>query len=115
MTKNYIELTKDISEYTRELGKLTPEAMGNFSALAKAATKPGLLDAKTKEFAALAIAVAIRCDACIGFHIKALVKLGATREEVAELLAMNTYMGGGPSLMYAADALRAYDQFTAAG
>jgi hypothetical protein len=24
---------------------------------------------------------------------------------------MAVYMGGGPSLMYAADALRAYDQF----
>ncbi len=115
MTKNYSELTKDVSEYTRELGKLTPDAMNGFSALAKAATKSGVLDSKTKEFAALAIAVAIRCDACIGFHIKALINLNATREEVAELLAMNTYLGGGPSLMYAADALRAYDQFTAAG
>ena len=39
------------------------------------------------------------------------VDLGATREEVAETMAMAVYMGGGPSLMYAADALRAYDQF----
>ena len=35
----------------------------------------------------------------------------ATREEVAETMAMAVYMGGGPSLMYAADALRAYDQY----
>jgi hypothetical protein len=27
------------------------------------------------------------------------------------MLAVATYMGGGPSLMYAADALRAYEQF----
>jgi alkylhydroperoxidase/carboxymuconolactone decarboxylase family protein YurZ len=33
------------------------------------------------------------------------------RQEIAEALAMTVYMGGGPSLMYAADALRAYDQF----
>ena len=27
---------------------------------------------------------------------------------------MTVYMGGGPALMYAADALRAFDQFTEA-
>lgn len=62
----------------------------------------------------MAIGVAIRCDGCIGFHSKALRDLGATRNEVAEVLGMAIYMGGGPSLMYAADALRAYDQFAAA-
>jgi len=41
-----------------------------------------------------------------------LVRLKATREEVAEVLGMAIYMGGGPSLMYAADALRAFDQFS---
>ena len=111
MTKDYKGLTRDVAKYTRELGKLTPDAMGAFSSLAQNATKPGVLDAKTKELAALAISVAIRCDACIGFHVKALHGLDASREEVAEILMMNVYLGGGPSLMYAADALRAFDQF----
>jgi len=115
MTKDYVGLTNDISEYTRELRKLTPDAMAAFSSLASAATKDGVLDAKTKELAALAVVVALRCDGCIGFHIKTLIKLGASREEVAEILAMNLYLGGGPSLMYAADALRAYDQFSQQG
>jgi alkylhydroperoxidase/carboxymuconolactone decarboxylase family protein YurZ len=38
--------------------------------------------------------------------------LGATRLEVEEALGMAIYMGGGPSLMYAADALAAFEQFT---
>ena len=63
---------------------------------------------------ALAIAVTQRCDASIGFHVKALIRLGATREQIMETLGVCTYMGGGPALMYAADALRAYDQFAAA-
>ncbi len=111
MTKDYNAITADISQYSRELRKLVPEPMKAFSALAGAATADGALNKKTKEFTALAISVALRCDGCIGFHVKALVKLGATRQEVAEVLAMNIYLGGGPSLMYAADALRAYDQF----
>ena len=39
------------------------------------------------------------------------MKLGATRQEVEETLGMAIYMGGGPSLMYAADAISAYEEF----
>lgn len=111
MTKDYKSLTRDISAYTAELRKLQPEAMQGFYALSKAASAEGALDKKTKEFIALAIGITQRCDGCIGFHAKALKDLGATREEIAEVAAMSVYMGGGPALMYAADALRAWDQF----
>jgi AhpD family alkylhydroperoxidase len=57
------------------------------------------------------VGVAAHCDGCIGFHIEALVKLGASKQEVEEALGMAVYMGGGPALMYAADALAAYQQF----
>lgn len=114
MAKDYKALTKDISEYMGELRKAAPEPMAGFSALAKGATADGALDKKTKEFIALGIGVTQRCDGCIGFHAKALKELGATREEIAEVMAMCVYMGGGPALMYAADALRAFDQFSAA-
>lgn len=111
MTKNYKALTKDIAEYAGELKKAVPDAMNGFYALSKAATADGALNKKMKEFIALAIGVTQRCDGCIGFHIKALKDLGATREEVAEIMAMCVYMGGGPALN-AADAMRAYDQFS---
>ena len=55
--------------------------------------------------------VAARCDACLGFHAKALVRLGATKAEVEEMLAVAVYMGGGPSLMYSANALAAFNEF----
>ncbi len=113
MSKDYKEVIADISRYTSEMRKETPDAMAGFYALAKAASANGALDKKTKEFIALGIGVTQRCDGCIGFHVKALKDLGATRAELAEVLAMCVYMGGGPALMYAADALRAYDQFSA--
>ena len=109
--KDFGEITRRIGAYTGELRRAVPGVMQGFGALAKAATTPGAVDAKTKELIALAIGVTQRCDGCIGFHGKALVDLGATREEVAEVLGMCVYMGGGPALMYAADALRAFDQF----
>ena len=114
MVKDYKAITADISAYAAQLRKAQPEAMQGFYALAKGASADGKLDRKTKELIALAIGVTQHCDGCIGFHGKALVELGASRDEVAEVMAMCVYMGGGPALMYATDALRAYDQFTAA-
>jgi alkylhydroperoxidase/carboxymuconolactone decarboxylase family protein YurZ len=58
--------------------------------------------------------VATHCDACIGFHVKAAIRLGATREEVAETIATCVYMGGGPALMYGAKALDCYDRLSQA-
>lgn len=109
--KDYRQITRDISANLRNLRRDVPAAMQGFSALAQGATQDGALDRKTKELIALAIGVATRCDGCIGFHSEALVKLGASRQEVEEALAMAVYMGGGPALMYAADALGAFEQF----
>jgi len=112
MTKSYPDITKRISANIKTLRRDIPETMAGFSALAQAAGKDGALDRKTKELIALAIGVATRCDGCIGFHAEALVRLGATRAEVEECLGMAIYMGGGPSLMYAADALMAFEQYS---
>ncbi len=112
MPKEYKNIIADISSYSAELRKLIPETMAGFGAMAKAATQTKVLEEKTKELIALALGVAARCDGCLGYHAKSLVRLKATREEVAEVLGMAIYMGGGPSLMYAADALRAFDQFS---
>ena len=37
---------------------------------------------------------------------------GASREEVLEALGIAVFMGGGPSVVYASQALEAYDQFS---
>jgi AhpD family alkylhydroperoxidase len=107
-------LTQSVSAGLAPLRKSTPEVMKSFAELGRAATAAGTLDAKTKELIALALSVAARCDPCIGFHAKALVQLGATRQEVDETLGVTTYMGGGPSLMYAASAVAAFDEFARA-
>ncbi|MCD2175541.1 carboxymuconolactone decarboxylase family protein [Rhizobium sp. C4] len=114
MTKNYPELIKDISANSRKIRKAIPDTMAGFSQLAREASKDGALSAKTKEMIAVAIAIATRCDGCIGYHVEALVKLGCTFEEFNEVLGMTIYLGGGPSLMYAADAVAAFEQFSAA-
>ena len=110
MSKDYKQITKDISGSLAKLRVEAPQMMKSFGDLAAAVTKDGVLDKKTKELIALALGVAARCDGCLGFHTQALVKLGANKQEIVETLGMATYMGGGPSLMYAADALSAFEQ-----
>jgi AhpD family alkylhydroperoxidase len=113
MHKDWKELTGSLSKAMGEVRKGVPDMAKGFAALAGAATAEGSLDTKTKELVAVAISIAVRCDGCIGFHIKAAADAGATRQEVLETVAMAVYMGGGPSFVYGAQALEAYDQFTA--
>jgi len=114
MSESYREITRGVSAALAPMRREQGELMNAFGALARAATQNGMLNAKTKELIALAIGVAGHCDACIGFHAQALVKLGATRGEVEEALGVAVYMGGGPSLMYSANALSAFEEFAAA-
>lgn len=110
MVGNYGELIAAISANTAKMRRDIPDTMKGFGDMSRAACRDGVLDAKTKELIALALSVGTRCDPCIGFHAKALVKLGASRAEVQEVLGMCVYMGGGPGLMYAASALAAWEE-----
>jgi AhpD family alkylhydroperoxidase len=113
-TDNFRDLTQSVSARLATLRASTPEVTKSFNELGRAATSNGVLDRKTKELIALALSVAARCDPCIGFHMQTLVKLGVTRQEIDETLGVSTYMGGGPSLMYAASAIAAFDEFSRA-
>ena len=106
----YREKTAAIRAELRQLHKLNPETARGFGALSKAAMEDGALDAKTREFLALAIAVTQRCEPCINLHVDALIRAGASRAEVGAVLSTCVQMGGGPALMYAAHALAAWDE-----
>lgn len=113
-----MEYTDEIAatrERSRVLAKTIPDTMKGFATLSKSVKEGGVLGVKEKEYVALGISVAVRCEACIGFHVEALMKAGATREELADVLAMTVQMGGGPSVMYAGKALECWDQLAAQG
>jgi AhpD family alkylhydroperoxidase len=112
MSENYKELTQDLSKYLSKLRKEIPEVTQGFSQMVKSATEEGALDTKTKELITLGIAIANRCEGCIGFHTQKLISLGVTREEILETLSVAMFMGGGPAYMYAAEALKAFEEFT---
>ena len=111
MHKDWPEMADELNPLIAALRKAQPEVMKGFSQMAQAALKTQALDTKTKELIALAISVAVRCDACVTFHAKAAVREGASDEEVAETMGMAIYMGAGPSVMYAAQTLEALGQW----
>lgn len=113
MAKSYGDITGHITQGILKLREAAPDPMKAFTALSKEAMKAGELSEPHKELIALAIGVATHCEGCIGFHAKALARMGASRQQVMEALAVAVYMGGGPALMYAAEAVHAFDEFAA--
>ena len=112
-SKSFATVTSDLAKAMGTLRKEIPDTMRGFSAMHNGAMQGGVLSELDKELLALAIGVSSRCDGCIGFHVKALIRLGVSREQLMETLGVCVYMGGGPALMYAAEAVRAYEEFTA--
>jgi AhpD family alkylhydroperoxidase len=114
MTGNYSTKITDMRRELRALNALVPEAAKGFGALSKGVKENGPLGVKEKEFVALGMSIILRCEPCINFHVEALMKAGATREELGDVLAMAIQMGGGPGLMYAGHALACWDELAAA-
>ena len=108
-TFDHTGLINDINASLAPFRKAQPDAMAGFGQLARASMTDGAISAKNKELIALAIGITQRCSGCIGFHVKALQKLGCSRAELEEMLAVCVYMGGGPALMYAAEAIKAWE------
>jgi AhpD family alkylhydroperoxidase len=50
--------------------------------------KPSVIDRKTKELIAIAASLTAHCRGCLNGHIKKALKLGATREEISETIAI---------------------------
>jgi len=106
-SKKYNDLTKSMSE----LGAKIPEIMNGFNALHKASIIEGTLSSKTKELIALGIAITVRCDGCIAFHVHDALNAGASSEEILETIGVAILMGGGPALVYGCEAMEALEQF----
>ena len=79
------ETVANIATLNREI----PATVKGFNQMGQAAKTSGALDETTKEIMALGIAIATRCDSCIGFHVRALIRLGLSREALCALVEAN--------------------------
>ncbi len=111
MAKDYSKRYNDLSKSMRTLGTRIPDTMKSFTRLHKASTADGALSSKTKELIALSIAISVRCDGCIAYHVHDSLQAGASSEEILETIGVAVMMGGGPSVVYGCEAMEALDQF----
>lgn len=91
-----------------DLAKLSPDTVRGYGALSGAGAKTGHLDSKTRELIAIAVAISLRCDGCITSHVDAAIKLGASREEVAEALGVAVAINAGAAIIYSTRTLDAF-------
>lgn len=106
-------LLADTTANTDAFRKASPEGAKGFAGMHRAAMADGVLSVKQKELQCVAIGIIKQCNDCIGFHVRAAIKAGATRDEIAETVSVTIMMGGGPGYMYGARALQAFDQLSA--
>ena len=53
------------------------------------------------------------CDGCIGSHVAAALKAGATKQELVETIDVAVLMGGGLTVIYGTQALAAVEELSA--
>lgn len=111
MIKDYSNRYNQLIRQMENLGQRLPGVMHGFDELHKSAITDGALSSRTKELIALGIAITVRCDGCIAYHVQAALEAGATSEEITETIGVAVLMGGGPSVVYGSEALEALDQF----
>lgn len=112
MIKDYSKNYNDLARAMKKLGSRIPDTMKAFTALHTASTAKGSLSTKTKELIALGIAITVRCDGCIAFHVHDSLDSGASSQEILETIGVAVMMGGGPSVVYGCEAMEALDQFS---
>ncbi len=111
MNINYPDYYDHLQNLAKNLADALPGPMSGLRQLHKEALTDGVLNAKVKELIALSIAISVKCEGCLTYHLHDALRAGATREEIVETIGVAILMGGGPSMVYGAQALEALEQF----
>ncbi len=77
----------------------TEDSMKQFTQFLGAALAPGALDVVTKEYLAIALALAVNCVPCAKIHIMKAKSMGIGVQELDEVAALAVAFGGCRALM----------------
>ncbi len=102
----------------KEFDKLCPDSSKAIHSMRQSAIfRDGALPARHKALAATLWSISARCEPCIKFYAAESKRLGASKEELAEFLAIAATMGGCVGETWAVKALHAFngDDATVAG
>jgi AhpD family alkylhydroperoxidase len=92
-----------------EFGKLTKGTAKHISAMRQEVIfAEGAVPARLKALAAMVWSISARCEPCLKYYVQQAVRLGATKGELGEFLAVASTMGGCVGEMWALKAFEAY-------
>jgi len=93
----------------KEFGKLCPDSSKAVQSMRQSAIfKDGELPARHKALAATLWSISARCEPCVKFYAAESKRLGASKEELGEFLAIAVTMGGCVGETWAVKALHAF-------
>jgi len=99
------QIVADRKAATARLEAEAPILREGFGQMVAAYYKPGAMDLREKELAAISCSVALCCVPALANHIANAVDAGATREQVIEAAAIGVEFGGGAAYTVARDHL----------
>lgn len=95
-------------ELIGEFSKITKNTAAHIQAMRQEAVfTDGVLPAKVKALAAAVWGISARCEPCLKFYVLKAKELGATTQEIGEILAVASAMGGCVGEMWALKAYQA--------
>ena len=107
MSEMYPAGTPETAKKKAEMAPKQIEAWRNFS---RTVFKEGVLDEKTKQLIAVAVAHVTQCPYCIRAHVPMAKRKGATNEEIMEAIWVAAEMRAGAAYAHANIALEAIEE-----
>ena len=87
----------------------------SFLAMENNTYQDGKLSKLQKEMIAIGISVAINCESCMEWHIKQALDIGASEDEIIEVIEVGIEMAGGPGTVAARFAMNVLEYYKLTG
>ena len=102
--------------FVRTLGQAAPAEQAAYAAFQAAVVQraDGAIPLKTRELIALGVALTTQCPYCLETHTAALQKLGATKEELAEVVYITSALCAGAAAAHGMLAMKLFEHATEA-
>src|SRR5690606_13789066 len=97
-------------ENAKKKADLAPKQIEAWRTFSRTVFKEGVLDEKTKQLIAVAVAHVTQCPYCIKSHVPQAMRKGASKEEIMEAIWVAAEMRSGAAYAHATIAVEAMEQ-----
>lgn len=98
------------AEDSKKKADLAPHQIETWRNFSRSVFKEGVLDEKTKQLIAVAVAHVTQCPYCIKAHVPQAMRKGASKEEIMEAIWVAAEMRAGAAYAHATIAMEAMEE-----